>query len=144
VNPVQKAWHTSRVIVSAAIDVPASALALVPSVWQPKYEYGPTAGLFAGPVEVACTEVAVDVGSVAVDVGFVDVDVVVGFVDVDVVVSFVVVEVWDVTVVYGGKTTLLLKSYTSNRLPAPQNSDALPLQSILQSAKPPGASLPPF
>jgi hypothetical protein len=68
------------------VDVPASALALVPSVWQPKYEYGPTAGLFAGPVEVGRTEVAVDVG-------FVLVAEVVGFVDLAVVVGFIVVKV---------------------------------------------------
>jgi hypothetical protein len=98
----------------------------------------------AGPVEVGWIEVDVVDGGfvlvdVAVDVGF-DVEVVVGFVvleptvtfvDVDEVVCLTEVEL-DATVVKGGKTTLLLKSYTSNRLGPPQNSEKLPLQSYRQ------------
>ncbi len=57
-------------------------------------------------------------------------------------VEVVVVEV--VVVVQGGKETVLLKSYTSSLLGPPQNSEWLPLQSILQPDTPSGARVAPF
>jgi hypothetical protein len=53
-----------------------------------------------------------------------------------------VVEV--VVVVQGGNETVLLKSYTSSLFGPPQNSEWLPLQSILQPDTPSGARVAPF
>ena len=121
-----------------------------------------------GPVELGVTEVDVDVLEVEVT-GLVEVLEVVGFVDVlevevtgfvevlevvafvettdEVLVTFVLDDdfvVAEVTVVYGGRITLLLKSYTSNRLGPPQNSERLPLHKLLHPKRPSGASFPPF
>jgi predicted DNA-binding protein (UPF0278 family) len=64
-----------------------------------------------------------------VDFLLVALELTVAFVDVDEAVDLTELVLLDVTVVNGGKTTLLLKSYTSNRLEPPQNSEKLPLQS---------------
>jgi hypothetical protein len=49
-----------------------------------------------------------------------------------------------VVVVQGGSETVWLKSYTSSLLGPPQNSEWLPLQSMLQPDKPSGARVAPF
>jgi hypothetical protein len=50
----------------------------------------------------------------------------------------------ELIVVQGSTLTVWLKSYISNRFAPPQNSDAFPLQSMLQPLIPSGASPPPF
>jgi len=53
-------------------------------------------------------------------------------------------ELAELVVVYGGSETWLLKSYRSNLFDPPQNSEKLPLQSILHPVIPSGANSPPF
>lgn len=50
----------------------------------------------------------------------------------------------ELTVVHGGRETVLLKSYKFNLLEPPQYSERLPLQSILHPANPFGARAPPL
>jgi hypothetical protein len=50
----------------------------------------------------------------------------------------------ELTVVHAGSETVLLKSYRFNLLEPPQNSDRLPLQSMLHPANPFEARAPPF